>query len=241
MISAEVTPIAPVQADVWFWSLDQDQGADHDAKSLISRDESERADRFVKPIDRRRYIAGRAGLRRVLSTYLDCCPESLSFTYNEWGKPELSAVRRERPHFNLSHTAGRAMLGVCVEAPIGVDIEEIRPLQEDVASHFFTARECADLAGLPEAEQLEGFYRCWTRKEAFVKAHGAGLSLPLTSFDVALEPDDSASLLRRLDRDIDVLDAWTLRNVNAGLGFCAALAVKARGRDVVIRYRSSCD
>ena len=230
-----------VVADVWTWSLDQARVADQVADGLISKDERERADRFVKPDDRRRYVAGRAGLRRVLCTYLDCHPSNLSFTYNDWGKPELSADGRLRLHFNLSHTEGQALLGVCKEAPIGVDIEKIRPLQEDVASHFFTARECADLACLPQTDQLEGFYRCWTRKEAFVKAHGAGLSLPLDSFDVSLEPEQEVSLLMRLDRNIDVLDAWTLLNLDAGRGFCAALAVKAQAREVIIRYRSSCD
>lgn len=230
---------ACVEVDVWRWSLDQEPLLVLDAESLISRDECKRADRFIRPIDRSRYIAGRAGLRHILSTYLERDPANLSFTYNAWGKPELAGATSL--HFNLSHSADHALLAVCTMAPIGVDIEDIRPLQEDVASHFFTTVECEDLACLPEADRLNGFYRCWTRKEAFVKAHGAGLSLPLDSFDVSLELHQDASMLRRLDSSIDVLDAWTLRNLDIGTGFCAALAVRSLGRDVIIRYRSSCD
>ena len=234
----DVRTTGPVVVDVWTWSLDLDEIAARNAKSIIAVDEGERAERFVKPVDHRRYVAGRAGLRRVLSTYLDNDPASLTFRYNEWGKPTLAI---DGPHFNLSHTGSRALLGVCALAPIGVDIEEIRPLKEDIASHFFTASECADLASLPEDERLEGCYRCWTRKEAFVKAHGAGLSLPLDSFDVSLEPHQDVSLLRRLDPLVGALDAWTLRNLDIGSGFCAAMAVQSLGRDVIVRYRSSCE
>jgi 4'-phosphopantetheinyl transferase len=240
-MSEQVTSVKAVEVDVWNWSLDQHSVGDNDDERLISKDEIERATRFLRPVDRRRYIAGRAGLRRILASYLKRDPVTLSFIYNACGKPALAHDEAAGLHFNLSHTAGQALLGVCAHASIGVDIEEIRPLREDVASHFFSAKECADLNALPESDRLEAFYRCWTRKEAFVKAQGAGLSLPLDSFDVSLELGDDTCLLRRLDPQIGPLDDWTVRNLDAGAGFCAALAVHSKGRGVTVRYRNRCD
>ena len=98
--------------------------------------------------------------------------------------------------------------------------------------------ECAALAALPAGEQLAGFYRCWTRKEAFVKAHGAGLSVPLHGFDVSLDVEDGQHLLKRLDQDIGLLSDWALLNIDVVEGFHGALAVLSAGRNVVVHYRS---
>lgn len=227
----------PVAVDIWNWSLDQSFADVFDAHTLLSGDEQGRAQRFLKDVDRRRYIIGRAGLRRILATYLGIEPRAIRFGYNNWGKPELELTDRSRLHFNLSHSAGEAMLAVSAHAEVGIDIEEIRPLQEDIAKHFFSGFECAVLAALPAGERLAGFYRCWTRKEAFVKAHGAGLSVPLDSFDVSLEAVEGQHLLERLDRDIGRLSDWALLNLDVVGGFCGALAVCSAGREVMAHYR----
>lgn len=228
----------PVAVDIWSWSLDPSFVDIADALALLSGDERDRAHRFLKDIDRRRYITGRAGLRRILATYLGIEPRAVRFGYNNWGKPELDLADRSSLHFNLSHSAGEAMLAVSAHAEVGIDIEEIRPIEEDIASHFFSGFECAALAALSDGERLVAFYRCWTRKEAFVKAHGAGLSVALDSFDVSLETGEGQHLLERLDRDIGRRSDWALFNLDVVDGFCGALAVSAAGRDVKVHYRS---
>lgn len=227
----------PVAVDIWNWSLDQNPEVDADAQALLSEEERLRARRFLREVDRRRYIVGRAGLRKVLGTRLGIEPEGLRFAYNSWGKPEIDLGDPTGLYFNLSHSAGEAVLVLSAHADVGVDIEEIRPIEEDVASHFFSPSECAALAALPVGEQLAGFYRCWTRKEAFVKAHGAGLSVPLDGFDVSLEMEKGQHLLTRLDREIGLLSDWTLLNLDVSDGFCGALAVCSGGRDVLVHYR----
>jgi 4'-phosphopantetheinyl transferase len=242
-MSSDATSIGPVEVDIWSWSLDQSVADDADAEALLSDDERDRAARFVKEVDRRRYVAGRGGLRRILASYVECDPMVLSFIYNDWGKPALTPEGPAGLHFNLSHSAGMALLAVCSQAEIGVDIEEVRPLKEDVVSHFFSAAECSNLSALPDDDRLVGFYRCWTRKEAFVKAHGAGLSVPLNSFDVSLghDPDQERCMLRRLDPEIGSRAVWTVRNLDVIDGFCGALAVHSGGRRVQVRYRSRRD
>jgi 4'-phosphopantetheinyl transferase len=237
----DVNAIDPIEVDIWSWSLDQPTDDDSHDMNLLSGDERDRSARFVKDIDRWRYIAGRGGLRRVLASYLDMNPKDISFCYNEWGKPALAVGGPMELRFNLSHSTDRALLAVCAETEIGVDIEEIRPLQEDVAGHFFSAAECSDLSALPEADRLVGFYRCWTRKEAFVKAHGEGLSLSLKGFDVSLDTDEDQCLLRRLDPEIGILGDWTVRNLDVIERFRGALAVRSGGRHVRVRYRSRRD
>lgn len=237
----DVNTGGPIEVDIWNWSLDQPSADDSHAINLLSGDERDRADRFVKDIDRRRYIAGRGGLRRILASYLDMKPGDLSFRYSEWGKPALAVDGPNDLHFNLSHSADTALLAVCAQTEIGVDIEEVRPLKEDVAGQFFSAAECSDLNALPEPVRLVGFYRCWTRKEAFVKAHGQGLSLSLKGFDVSLDTDADHCLLRRLDPAIGILGDWTVRNLDVIDRFRGALAVRSGGRGVRVCYRSRRD
>lgn len=234
---SEFRSAGSVAVDIWNWSLDQSSEADADVHALLSEEEQLRADRFMREIDRRRYRIGRAGLRQILGRYLGIEPSAIRFAYNNWGKPELDLGDRAGFHFNLSHSAGEALLAISPHAELGVDIEEIRPLQEDVASHFFSSCECVALAALPDAERLAGFYRCWTRKEAFVKAHGAGLSVPLDGFDVSLNVEGGQRLLKRLDGGIGLLSDWALLNLDVVDGFCGALAVCSAGRDVIVHYR----
>lgn len=235
---SDPTSSGPATIDIWSWCLDQSFADQADAERLLSEDEHVRAERFLTARDRQRYIVGRAGLRRILSGYLDMPPETIRFTYNSWGKPELVLTTGNKLHFNLSHSAGEALLAVSRDVEIGIDIEEIRPLQEDVASHFFSAAECAELGALAEPDRLTGFYRCWTRKEAFVKGHGAGLSIPLDSFDVSIRETEGQRLLLRMDTDTGSLGDWALLNLHVVDGFCGALATFSAGRDVSVNYRS---
>ncbi|EHS52910.1 phosphopantetheine-protein transferase [Rhizobium sp. PDO1-076] len=231
-----VEPLADIrQVDIWNWSLEIPASEDAVSGTCLSQDELERAQRFVKPRDTRRYMAGRAGLRSILGDYLSIAPKDVRFSYTEFGKPYLDTTGERPLEFNLSHSADQALLAVSRHFTLGVDVEEIKPIAEDVAGHFFSAAECTELRAYPTHEHMAAFYRCWTRKEAFVKAHGAGLSLALDCFDVSLSASPQ-QILRRLDPAVGAAQDWMIMNIDVAEGFCAAVAVLNSGQHVHLRY-----
>lgn len=202
---------------------------------LLSADEVERAARFHFEGDRRRYIAGRGLLRQLLGQYLECDPASLRFQYSTEGKPALRGAEGEPPlHFNLSHSQGVVLYGFTRAGAIGVDIEHIVPFGEldDVAARHFSPEELADLYRTDATDRLGAFYRCWTRKESWIKAIGSGLSCPLQTFSVSLLPGEEARL-RALAGDPTAPSRWTMYDLQAlpGAGVAevaAAAAVEGR-------------
>lgn len=225
--------IGPNAIDVWRWNLDPRPGDIDRLFALLSGEEKARASRFVYPEHREHFIAGRAGLRLVLGHYLQIPPHRIGLAYNVFGKPRLAGAC-ELLHFNLSHSANVAMLAISDHYPVGIDVEAIKPLKEDIAGHFFSKRECEALATLAGDDYLQAFYRCWTRKEAFVKAHGAGLSLPLDSFDVTVDAASPAKLCS-LDGDSEAPLNWSLFDLAAPAGFAGTLAALTLGNTVRIR------
>jgi len=224
----------PVDVDLWFWSLD----APIAAGGEMSLDETRRAARFVQEKHARRFCAGRVGMRRILATYTGGAAADLTFEYGPNGKPVLA----RGPCFNLSHTGARAVLAVSRTRALGVDIELWRAVEPDVATRFFSARENAALGSLGADDWRAGFFRCWTRKEAVIKALGTGLSLPLARFDVTVLPDEPAALTRLSAGDCagaaagDV-SAWRLHDLGSGRGISGALAVKTDGRPLRVTVR----
>jgi phosphopantetheinyl transferase len=171
-------------------------------------------------------------LRTVLAAYLEADPRELRFNYSEHRKPALAGfgLKTETDlQFNLSHTQGAVLLGICRQRAIGVDVERVRQdlIPRDIAARFFSTAEQRALFSLPEAEQREAFFRCWTRKEAFLKARGHGLSFPLAGFDVSIGAGESEA---RLTTRPDPSEAqnWQILPVPAPEGCAAAVAV-ARG------------
>ncbi|WP_244625230.1 4'-phosphopantetheinyl transferase family protein [Rhizobium daejeonense] len=235
MARTEAEPDAAL-VDIWSWSLDLPDDEIARLATLLSTDEAIRAARFVKERDALRYVAGRGQLRLILGDYLGIAPRRLTFAYNDFGKPYLTSASRTDLHFNLSHSADRAVLAISDRFPLGIDIEQARPMEEDVAGHFFSPKECAVLRAMPQHLYIPGFYRCWTRKEAFVKAHGAGLSLALDAFDVPLG-NDTALKLERLDDTIGTPDDWSLLDLDVPEGFFGAVAALTVGTPVELRYR----
>ncbi|MGB3388148.1 MAG: 4'-phosphopantetheinyl transferase superfamily protein [Pseudaminobacter sp.] len=219
--------------DVWCWDLDRPEGELAGLRPLLSQDEQDRAARFVFERDSNRYIAGRAILRRILGRYLAREAAGLRFCYNEFGKPRLADA--SSLHFNLSHAGGVAALAISDRHEIGIDAEEKKPLKEDIARRFFSAAEYGALRGLSGQDYVEAFFRCWTRKEAFVKAHGAGLSLDLASFDVSLLEGEAPRLLR-LGDDATASAQWRLANVHVRPHLAGALAAFTGGAEIVLRY-----
>lgn len=213
-------------------------GADGLALDL-SQDEHERAARFHFDRDRVRYVGAHQSLRRTLARYLHTAPADLSFAATRYGKPYLVGPEGDF-EFNLSHAGDYCLIAVARARRIGVDIEFLRPelAGTHIADHYFAAEEVAALRSLPPEEQLAAFYRCWTRKEAFVKARGEGLSISLMSFAVSLRPGEPAALLTTRHDNAESKQ-WTLYDAPAPAGYLASLCYEGSACTVSAFYCSS--
>ena len=214
------------EGDVWGWGFPP-AGADLAAEvALLDTVERGRFERLRSVAAATVLAVSHAQLRRILSEYLGVRAEALEFTANAHGKPELAGDGvRARLQFNLSHTATVGLLAVGRE-PLGVDVERVRPIERGVATTHFSERELKDLARLEGEEWLAGFYRCWTRKEAIVKAEGVGVGDRLAKFDVTLLPDAAA---RMTATRIEGMRQWYLHELHPAEGTVAALAVTEAG------------
>lgn len=173
------------------WKIDSRtlEGSEVSCLSVLSEDEKARADKFRFRRDRLIYVLARGVLRKLLASYIGKAANQIDFEYNEQGKPSVRSASNVK--FNVSHSRDMILIGFTRKVDIGVDIEwNKRPIEiQEVAKSFFSDGEVSDLLGLPEKDQLAAFYNCWTRKEAFIKAKGGGLSIPLDQFEVSLKPD----------------------------------------------------
>jgi 4'-phosphopantetheinyl transferase len=217
------------QVDVWRVRLDLPTSSLQLLKKLLSANEADRAARFYFPADRNRYIISHGSLRKILALYLRCEPEQFSFSVNAYGKPSLEGEHLE---FNLSHSGDFALIAITRGRKIGVDVEKVRPgISADIiGGHYFSKAEMAELQALPSEQREAAFFLCWTRKEAYIKAQGMGLSLPLESFDVSLTPNRPA-LLRATRPDRAEAARWTLLSLSVGAGYEAAVAVEGQDLD----------
>jgi 4'-phosphopantetheinyl transferase len=215
---------------VWQVPLDRPPAEVDRAWALLAADERQRAARSVFERDRVRYVLARAGLRRILGGWLSVEPADVRFTYAPAGKPALDprVLSSPPPQFNLAHSHDLALVAVTPEAPIGVDLEYARAVDDlaRLADRFFAPGEAAQLLALPAAEQPAAFYRCWTRKEAYLKARGDGISGGLGRFEVAFLAGDEPALLRTPD-DPPEAERWTMLGVPVPPGYTAAAAVRA--------------
>ncbi|HEY7414459.1 MAG TPA: 4'-phosphopantetheinyl transferase superfamily protein [Ktedonobacteraceae bacterium] len=230
----EGRPVWDAEVHVWLAELEQPARTVQQLASVLSEDESLRARRFYFERDRRRFIVARGVLRRILGWYLDLPPALLQFTYGPRGKPSLLAASGgERLRFNVSHSHELALYAVTRDRELGVDIEFMRPLDdaENIARHFFSASEQATLRSLPASLKHQAFYNCWTRKEAYIKATGEGLSQPLDEFDVSLAPGEPAKLLSVVGKP-DEVRRWSFEALQPPAGYAAALAVEGAGWNI---------
>jgi 4'-phosphopantetheinyl transferase len=231
-------PLALPEDEVQLWRVDLEALCGEESRWLkvLSSDESTRASRYHFARDRQRFVASRAWLRIILASYLATDASSLIFSYSKKEKPSLSPAYTENGiTFNVSHSGGIALLAFARRREIGVDVEEVRHNSdlEAIARRFFSAHEQKQLAALSNDEKVDAFFRCWTRKEAYIKATGDGLSLPLSQFDVSLVPAETNALLATRP-DGSEAEKWLLREVTAGSGYVAALC--ARGRDWKLKH-----
>lgn len=221
------------EVHVWHGSLERPIETVERLRGLLAPDEQARAGRFRFERDRSRYIVGRALLRCLLARYVGVAPERLAFEYGEFGKPTL----RGGPWFNLSHSGSVALYAFSAAAEIGVDVEldDGDFARERIAERFFSPAEVSALRSLPLEAQPRAFLSCWTRKEAFIKARGDGLSLALDSFDVTLAPGIPAALLRTA-WCAEEARQWCLQDVSdRKVGYVAAVAMRSDGLHVLQR------
>jgi 4'-phosphopantetheinyl transferase len=220
------------ETDVHLWRVDLDKVAVAELRwrTVLSEDEINRANRFKFASDRQNFTATRALLRILLGSYLTRNPQELSFIYGQNGKPSLGQGHgRPELHFNVSHSGVKALIAIARGRTLGVDIEHIRENIdcESLARRYFSPCEQAALCALEPSEQFKAFFRCWTRKESYIKAQGAGLALPLHAFDVSVSPSEENVLLATRP-DPSEADLWSMRTIEAGEGYEAALCGKGR-------------
>lgn len=206
---------------LWTMPLVADESSAREHWEILSCDERQRARRFRFAKDRERFVLGRGMLRVLLGRYLSQDPGAVVFDYGPQGKPMISGTHLQ---FNLAHSGDIAVYAFCWVQTVGVDIEQRRPMPEceALAQRFFSAEERNELQSLPGSERQEAFFACWTRKEAYLKAAGMGLSLPLDSFRVSVSPHAQPQLY-------GAEGEWTLFDLQPPVGYCGAVAVGGRG------------
>lgn len=245
MLVNELITLSPDEIHIWHTSIPQWGAALNGFRDIISENERERSEKYRFPHDKQRFVIARGLLRNILASYVDIPPERISFAYNQYGKPSLSNVPTGGTvHFNLSHSHDVVLYAVA-GASIGIDIERVRhDLDvEGIAERFFSKMERDHLRRLPSEVRHQAFFTCWTRKEAYIKAKGNGLSLALDSFSVPLSPQDGLDLIEAKEAPEDI-HRWRFRQAGLYPGFASAIAIerpadasKGRGNQRVI-YKS---
>jgi len=207
--------LANDEVHVWCATLNQPPTIQAQFEKILSSDERSRANRFRFEDGRRHFIAGRGFLRMLLGRYLHTAPEHIRFAYTTNGKPFLASQEHTQDiHFNISHSHILALYAFVQHREIGVDIEYMRAFSDAdaIVDRFFSGQEQRVFHALPVEKQAEAFYAGWTRKEAYLKASGDGLTVPLSQFEVSLAPDEAARILA-IEGDVHKATEWFLHDI----------------------------
>ena len=199
-------------------------------KSILSPHETERAQRYRNMSDRERYAIARGSLRHFLAAYGAGEADRLQFTHNAFGKPSLSSQASEAAlNFSVSHSGDQILIGFVRGRRIGVDVEYVRRDIDvlGLAKSYFSPEEFQRLRILPQSEQCEAFYRAWTRKEAYLKGCGEGLSSGLERVEVSFMPAERA-IIRKTTGVCSGSERWTLKHLSLAAGYVGAAAVESR-------------
>jgi 4'-phosphopantetheinyl transferase len=218
------------EVHVWRISLQQRASTVACLQTMLARDEVTRAERFHFAKDRQHFIVARGVLRMLLGRYVGQEPGQVQLRSNAYGKPFLLLpAQKTSLHFNLSHSHDLALIACTYAGQVGIDVEYMRPdiEYEQLAQHFFSPSEQQMLQAHPDAAKQQAFYTCWTRKEAYIKARGMGLSLPLDLFDVSLDPAEPAALLESREDPLETT-RWVLHTLHPCPGYAATLAVEGK-------------
>ena len=222
---------------LWRIELDQSNQLVNQMLQLLTEDEVERANRLRFFRDQRRYILAHAALRQIIAEYVQIDPQKVLFRSNAFGKPYLTGSRADQLYFNLSHSGEIALLGIACKPQIGVDVEAIRPLDDlmSLASSCFSENEYHQLDALPPDLKLVSFFTIWTRKEAFIKAIGDGLSFPLDQFEVSTHPHEPSRIVH-IAGSLQEAQNWSLFAMQPAHGYASAVAIRETSADINYRY-----
>jgi 4'-phosphopantetheinyl transferase len=213
---------------VWRVSLHDSLEKAQKLYPLLAEDEVIRASRFHFSRDRNTFIVARGLLRTLIGAYTQLAPQNIKFQYSAQGKPFLDPNQTNTTlNFNLSHSHELALLAFTRNDAIGIDIEYMRPevAHEQIAERYFSLQEISDLRALPRDLQSAAFFDCWTRKEAFIKATGEGLTRPLDQFSMSLTPGEPARLLH-LEGESQEQSTWHIQHLDVEINYRAAVAIK---------------
>jgi len=226
LLEPPVPELPPSSLHIWQFPVTPSPLTPDRHTSLLSSDERVRASRFHFEKDARRFTITRAALRSILGGYTRTAASDLRFDYAHHGKPSL-AENPANIRFSVSHSGGLAMIAITLAREVGVDIEAFRNnIETDkLAERFFSAPERESLRLLSAPNRVAAFFRCWTCKEAFLKAQGLGLSRSLDSFDVEVNPERPAQLLATRPH-AEEAGQWSLHGVETDCGYAAAAAVE---------------
>ena len=212
-------------AYIYFINFDISKHEISSLKNYLSEDEIIKASKFRFQKDKNASIITRGALRLLSSEYLNIKPEDISFKYGEYGKPDYDFETNLK--FNVSHSGQVAIIGFVLNDDIGVDVEEIKTDFDvlDIVSNYFSKTEIKSLKKLPKENHTKGFYRCWTRKESFIKAKANGLSFPLDSFSVSIDSDEKTELLET-KWDSTEKESWKLFTFSPQENYIGAVSIK---------------
>ena len=199
--------------------------------NTLSIEEKERAHRFHFKKDRDQFVVAKGITRILLGKYILSAAKDIKFDFNSFGKPRLAG---DYPiQFNISHAGGMGLFAFILHSPVGADIEKINPTIEvqKIAKRFFSSEETHKILNLPTAQQAKAFFTCWTRKEAFIKGHGEGLSLPLADFEVSILAEEPVAMLKIKWSPAEI-HQWQLLKITVGNAYKAAVAIKGKVKKV---------
>ena len=236
-ISWSSLKVANNKVHVWHASLEQPSEVVQKLESFLSEEERQRAERFRYQEHQQAFVVSRGILRNLLNRYTGIQPEQIQFKYNVTGKPFLAGMESGTDlSFNLSHSGLLVLYAFCWGRQVGIDVECIRPMEEmdQVAEMNLSHREYRAYKRVSEQDRLKAFYNCWSRKEAFVKAIGDGMSLPMREIEVSLEAHRPAQLLS-IQGSLEQANLWTMHDLKTWDGYAAALVVE--GRDHTISHK----
>tara|TARA_R110001599_G_scaffold205618_1_gene402935 strand:- start:42 stop:764 length:723 start_codon:yes stop_codon:yes gene_type:complete len=226
--------------DLWIASLKAPSAAALASDlAVLDANERDRVDAFRLTADAQCWLRSRATTKRILGRYLQCAPVEVQFTYSPQGRPAVrTGTQSAGPNFNLSHSGDTLLLAVSKSCAVGIDIEQIRPLDDisAIAARFFASREVRVLMAFPQELRLAAFFRCWSRKEAVIKFDGAGLSLPLDAFEVSLHDEPHSHVQwtaswKERQAPLEIIDVTTSVDHAAALAVPAGIPVELHWQD----------
>ncbi len=231
--------ISLLKNEVHIWRTSLDDHSEDTLKylySILSKDEKSKVERLQFKYNRHNYIVARGFLRIILGRYLDIESNDIYFSYNRYGKPKLEGMSiGDYLHFNLSHSGRMVLYAISLDSKVGIDIEFVRPYKkaEAIVERYFSDQEKEEFRALPMCLKEQSFFLGWSRKEAYIKAHGMGMQIPFDEFSVTMVPGEPVKLVHNQD-NIDNGAAWSLRDIIPIANYATAVAVE--GQDSQFRF-----